>query len=143
MSNCKVCDRAGHVGKSGYCGACIHNAFAELEAENAKWATQVDEMMLQQAYDIERIDDLEAEREGNRPSVLLQNADLKTENAKLLEIKALAQAVVDNLVEFDQHVHVNLGIMGNLKAALKVYGMANRFAAMATASDPATDLFHD
>ena len=33
MSKCKKCDRDIALPKDKYCGACVHNAYAELEAE--------------------------------------------------------------------------------------------------------------
>ena len=36
MSKCKQCDRDIAQPKDKYCGACVHNAYAELEAEVAR-----------------------------------------------------------------------------------------------------------
>jgi len=36
MNKCKKCDRDTLHAGDKYCGACVHNAYAELEAENAK-----------------------------------------------------------------------------------------------------------
>ena len=36
MNKCKKCDRDTLHAGDKYCGACVHNAYAELEEENAK-----------------------------------------------------------------------------------------------------------